>query len=104
MPSHGFSLTFTPGPKESNQKVSHQALKINIFGPSIVILPRILKLIFSPDPAKPVSLKVETYSLVLFKKMLLRGFSLMFTPGQKESKQKVSHEELKLIEEFNTLR
>ncbi len=72
---------FNPDPKESNKKASHEALKMKIFGPWNELTPRILKLIFSPDPAKPASLKLEKYSLCLFRKMPSRGFSLMFTPG-----------------------
>ncbi len=60
---------FTLGPKESNQKVSHKALKIKIFRPCIEIPPRILKLIFSTDPEKPSSLKLATYSLGLVGKI-----------------------------------
>ncbi len=37
---------FTPGPKESNQKVSYKALEMKIFGPCIEIPPRKLKLIY----------------------------------------------------------
>ncbi len=60
---------FTPGSKVSNKKVSYEALKMKIFGRCVEIPPRIFKLIFSPDPAKPASLKLETYSLGPFGEM-----------------------------------
>ncbi len=60
---------FTLGKKEPNQKVSHEELKLKIFGPCVEIPQRILKLIFSPDVAKPVSLKHKTYSLGLLRRV-----------------------------------
>ncbi len=96
MPSRGFILVFTPGPKKSNKKVLHEPLKMTISGPCVKIPPRRLKLIFPPDPAKPVSLRLEIYSLGLLENMLSRGFILIFTPVPKESNRKVLHEPLKM--------
>ncbi len=58
---------------------------MKIFGPWNELPPRILNLIFSPDPSIATSLKLKKYRLGLFRRMPSRGFSLMFTPGPKES-------------------
>ncbi len=63
MSSRGFLLIFSPGPKESNKKVLHEPLKMTISGPYVKVPPRRLKLIFTPDPAKQASLRLEIYSL-----------------------------------------
>ncbi len=65
-PSHGFILISIPGPKESKRKVLHEPLKMTILGPCVDIPPRRLNLVFTPDPAKPASLRLEIYSLDLF--------------------------------------
>ncbi len=80
MPTRGFSLMFTPRSKHPNKKVSHEALKTKIFGPGVEIPQRILKIIFSPDPGKPASLKLETYSLGFF---FFEKSQNEFTPGTK---------------------
>ncbi len=64
--------------------------------PCAKVAPHRLKLIFTPDPAKPASLRLEIYSLRLFANIRSRGFILLFTPGPKESNRKVLHEPLKM--------
>ncbi|KAL9961237.1 hypothetical protein ACROYT_G030144 [Oculina patagonica] len=96
MASRGFILIFTPAPKERHGKLLHEPLKLTISGPCVKISPRRLKLIFTPDPAKPASLRLEIYSLGLFGKMASRGFILIFTPVPNESYGKVLHEQLKM--------
>ncbi len=63
-----FSLMFTTGPKESNRKVPHEALKMTILCLGVEIPQGRLKLILTPDHAQPASLRLEIYSLGLFKK------------------------------------
>ncbi len=46
MPSRGFSIMFTLGPKESNKKVPHEAMIMTILDPCVEIPTRRLKLIF----------------------------------------------------------
>ncbi len=55
-----------------------------------------LRLIFTPDTPKAARLRLEMYSLDLLGKTPPLGFSLMFTPGPKESNEKVPHGELKM--------
>ncbi|KAL9955787.1 hypothetical protein ACROYT_G037166 [Oculina patagonica] len=95
-PSRGFILIFTPSPKESNKNVLDDSLKMTIFGLSVEIPPRRLKLIFSPDPANIASFGLEMYSLGLFEKPPLRGFILIFTPCPKESNKNVLDDSLKM--------
>ncbi len=84
-PLREFSFMFTPGPKESNKKVLHETQKKTNLGMHWVeIQPYRLMLIFTPDPAKPSSLRLEMYSLGLFGKMPSREFSIMFFPGPKK--------------------
>ncbi|KAL9981585.1 hypothetical protein ACROYT_G010309 [Oculina patagonica] len=66
MPSRGFIIIFTPGPKESNKKVLHETLKMIILGSCVEIPQPRLKLILTPDLAKPAHLRLEVYSLGLF--------------------------------------
>ncbi len=56
-----------------------------IFCPCVEVPALILRLIFTPDPAKPASLRLELYSLGLFENPPSRGFILNFTSGSKES-------------------
>ncbi len=74
----------------------HEPLKKTILVTCIEIPPRRLKLIFTPHPANPASLRLEMYSLGLFGKMPLRGIILIFTPAPKESNKKVLQEPLKM--------
>ncbi len=67
-PSCGFILIFTPGPKESNRKVLHESQKMTILGTCVQIPPRRLKLIFTPDPERPASLRIEIYSWTFLEK------------------------------------
>ncbi len=62
-PSCGFVLIFTPGPEESNTKVIHEPLKMTILGPCVEKPPRSLKLIFTSNPSKPATLRLEMISL-----------------------------------------
>ncbi len=96
MPSRGFILLFTPGPKESKRKVLHESLKMTISGPCVKIPRRRLKLIFTPNRYKRGSLWLEIYSLGLFENMPSRGFIVLFTPGPKDSNRKVLHKQLKM--------
>ncbi len=84
LPSSGFILIFNPGPKESNRKVLHESLKMTILRTCVEIPPRRLKLIFTPDLAKPASLKLGMYSLGLFKNPPSRGFISIFTSSPKK--------------------
>ncbi len=68
---------------------------MKIFDHCVEIPPRILKVI-SPHPAKPISLKLETYSLGLLAKTQSHRVSLVFTPAEKERNTKVSREVLKM--------
>ncbi len=65
-------------------------------GPSVKIPARRLKLIFTPDPAKPASLKLEIYSFDRFENPQSRRFLLIFTPGRKSSNKKVLHNPQKM--------
>ncbi len=88
---------FTPEPKKSTEKELLGELKMAIFGPCVEMAGRKLRLFFTPDTPKTTRLKFQMYSLNLFGKTPPRGgFSLMFTPGQKESNEKVSHVERKI--------
>ncbi|KAL9955792.1 hypothetical protein ACROYT_G037171 [Oculina patagonica] len=95
-PSFGFILIFTPCPKESNKKVQDDSLKMTIFGPSVEIPPRRFKLILTPDQAKLASFELEIHSLGPVRKMSTRGFSLIFTPGSRESYNNVLDDSLKM--------
>ncbi len=90
------SVMFTQGPKEKNNKVSHEELKMKISGPCVERQLLIFKVVFSSDQAKSASLSLKTYSLGLCGKMPSRGFILVFTPCSKESNKKMSHEALKM--------
>ncbi len=68
---------------------------MTILGRCVKKSPRRLKLIFTPAPAEPASLRLEIYCLGLFRKMASRRFIVIFTPGQKESNKKVLHELMK---------
>ncbi len=67
-----------------------------MLGHCVKIPPRILKLIFFPDTAKPFSLMIKMSSLRSFGKPPLRGFILIFTRGPKESNKKELHEAQKM--------
>ncbi|KAL9955788.1 hypothetical protein ACROYT_G037168 [Oculina patagonica] len=95
-PSHGFILIFTPCPKQSNKKVLDDSLKMTIFGPSVEIPPRRLKLIFTPDPANITSFGLKIYSLGRIEKPPSRGFILIFTPCPEESNKNVLDDSLKM--------
>ncbi len=95
---HGFILIFTPGPKESredsllkesNKKGLHEPLTMTSLCTFVELPPRWLKLIFTPDPAKPASLRLEMYSLGPYGKLPSRGLLLIFTQCPKESNKNV---------------
>ncbi len=69
---------------------------MTIFGPCVEIPPNSLKLMFTPDPAKPASLILEMYSFGLFENPPSRGCILVFTAYPEESNSKVPHESLKM--------
>ncbi len=89
MASRGFILIFTPGAKESNKKVPHEPTENDDFWSCVEIPLGRLKPYFLLDPANPVSLRLEMYSLGHFGKPPSRGFILILTPGQKHSNTKV---------------
>ncbi len=68
MSSHGFSLMITPGPKVSNKQVSREAQRMKFFGFCVELQLRLLKLILSPNPAKPSSLKLGSVVWAFFEK------------------------------------
>ncbi len=62
-PSRGFVLIFTPGPKESNMKVTQEPLEMTTLGPYVEIPLRRLKLTYTPDPPKLASLGLQIYKI-----------------------------------------
>ncbi len=69
---------------------------MTICSPCVGIPSRRLKLIFTPDPAKPTSWTLKLYSLDVFGKPPSCALFLIFTPVPKESSKKVLHEPMKM--------
>ncbi len=57
---------------------------MTILGLCVEIPPRRLKIIFTPDPAKPAGSSLEMYSLGRFGNPPSRGFILIITPRPKQ--------------------
>ncbi len=62
----------------------HEQQKRTILDPCVEIPPRRLKLILTPNAAKPASFTLEIYSLGLFGNLQFRGYILIITTVPKE--------------------